>query len=148
VSLGGRTRIITLELAKLDHLLKKPTVEMSASEKRAFYFKYLTDREKRQKINEIIEQEEGIVMASEVLVTISRDEVECARMLSKLKYELDTQSSLTYARQEGEQKGRQERNLEILKRFESGYSAEQIKEQLKGDSSNPGVAVFRDLNPN
>jgi DNA-binding CsgD family transcriptional regulator len=37
--------------------------------------------------------------------------------------------------QEGLQKGLQKRNLEILKLFESGYSAEQIKEQLKGDGS-------------
>jgi hypothetical protein len=54
VALGGRTRIITLELAKLEYLVEKSAKEMSASEKWAFYFRYLTDREKRWKINEII----------------------------------------------------------------------------------------------
>jgi predicted transposase/invertase (TIGR01784 family) len=108
VPLGGRTRIITLELAKLDYLLEKPAGEMSAAERWAFYFKYLTDREKRRKINEIIEREEGIAMASEVLMTISRDEVERARLLSELKYELDTQSRIGSAWQEGRQEGKKE----------------------------------------
>ena len=40
-------------------------------------------------------------MASEVLITISKDEIERARLESELKYELDTQSKLAYAKQEG-----------------------------------------------
>jgi hypothetical protein len=73
-------------------------------------------------------------MASEVLMTMSRDEVERARLLSELKYELDTQSRIGSAWQGGWQ----ERNSEILKLFESGCSAEQIKERLKGDGLSPG----------
>jgi hypothetical protein len=49
VPLGGRTRIITVELTKLGYLLEKPVNEMSASERWAFYFRYITDREKRGK---------------------------------------------------------------------------------------------------
>jgi hypothetical protein len=131
VPLGGRTHIITVELAKLGYLLDKPVDEMTASERWAFYFRYITDREKRGKINEIIEFEEGIEMASEVLMTISRDEVERARLMSEYKYELDTQSRIVYAWQQGEKEGRQEEKLEILKLFEAGCSAEDIKEQLK-----------------
>jgi hypothetical protein len=37
-------------------------------------------------------------MASEVLMTISRDETERARLMSELKYELDAQSKVTYAK--------------------------------------------------
>ena len=73
---------------------------MNAAEHWAVFFGYLTDKAKRGKINEIIESEEGIAMASEVLMTISRDEVERARLNSELKWELDTQSKITYARQE------------------------------------------------
>jgi hypothetical protein len=143
VSLGGRTHIITVELAKLSYLLDKPVNEMSASERWAFYFRYITDREKRDKINEIIEFEEGIEMASEVLMTISRDDVERARLMSEYKYELDTQSRVVYAWQQGEQEGRKEgeqdgrreghreEKLEILKLFDAGCSAEEIREQLK-----------------
>jgi predicted transposase YdaD len=115
---------------------------MSAAERWAYYFRHLTDRGKREKINEIIKYEEGIAMASEVLITISRDEVERARLLSEYKYEVDMQSHIVNAkregRQEGEQigerRGRQERNMEILKLIDSGYTPEQIRERLKADN--------------
>ena len=97
ISLNGRSRIITLELSKLELVVEKPTEEMTATEHWAVFFRYLRDRSKRQKINEILEYEEGIAMASEVLLTISKDEVERARLMSELKYELDTQSKVSYA---------------------------------------------------
>jgi hypothetical protein len=133
VALGGRTRIITLELAKLGYLADKPAAEMTAPERWGFYFRYLTDKGKRDKINEIIEHEEGIAMASEVLMTISRDEVERARLTSEYKYELDTQSRVAYARQDGEKDGIRKERLEILKLFDAGYSAEEIRERLKAE---------------
>jgi hypothetical protein len=102
-------------------------------------------------------------MASEVLMTISKDEIERARLLSELKYELDTQSRIAYAenrlrqaldevrqaredarqtredtRQEVRQAredARHESNLEILKLIEAGFTAEQIKERLKTDNN-------------
>jgi predicted transposase/invertase (TIGR01784 family) len=80
-------------------------------QERPFYFShfylliYLPDKSKRGIINEIIACEEGIAMASEVLMTISRDEVERARLASEEKYALDTQSKLTYARHDGMLKG-------------------------------------------
>jgi hypothetical protein len=59
----------------------------------AFFFRYLTDKGKREKINEVVAREEGIAMASEVLINISRDEVERARLMSEYKYELDLQKT-------------------------------------------------------
>ncbi|MDR1468656.1 MAG: hypothetical protein LBT00_05120 [Spirochaetaceae bacterium] len=82
-------------------------------------------------------------MASKVLMTISRDEVERARLESEFKYELDTQSRLTYARQEGwqegerkglregEQKGEQRKAAEILRLISAGCSLEEIEARLK-----------------
>ena len=78
----------------------------------------MTDKSKRLKINEILDNEEGIAMASEVLISISKDEIEQARLLSELKYELDTQSNLAYAEQKGEQK--------IIDLLKSGKSPEEI----------------------
>ena len=72
----------------------------------------MTDKGKRLKINEILEVEEGIAMASEVLITVSKDEIEHFHRMSKLKYELDTQSELVEARREGIAEGRQEGILE------------------------------------
>jgi predicted transposase/invertase (TIGR01784 family) len=124
VTLGGRTRIITLELGKLEYLVKKPVEKMSAVERWGFYFRYLRDKGKRSKINEIMKSEEGIAMASEVVMTISKDEIERARLMSEYKYELDTQSRIGYARQEGRKEGKKEIASEMKK---SGVPAAQIE---------------------
>ncbi|MDR1469709.1 MAG: hypothetical protein LBT00_10490 [Spirochaetaceae bacterium] len=81
-------------------------------------------------------------MASEVSITVSKEEIERAWQESALKYELDTQSRLTYARQEGrqegERKGRQEgrqegeqrKAAEILRLIKAGCSLEEIEARL------------------
>jgi flagellar biosynthesis/type III secretory pathway protein FliH len=89
-------------------------------------------------------------MASEVLMTISKDEVERARLVSEYKYQLDTQSKLVHAKREGlreglqkgEQKGlregRQEGQQKIIELLRSGKSPEEIirdygsKQPLRG----------------
>ena len=69
-------------------------------------------------------------MASEVLLTISKDEHERARLLSEEKYELDMQSKFAYARHEGllegEQKGVRQGKQEILDLLKNGVSSEEI----------------------
>jgi predicted transposase/invertase (TIGR01784 family) len=127
IPLNGRSRIITLELSKLGNIVKKPVNEMETPESWAFYLRYLTDREKRGKINEIIEANEGIALASEVLMTISRDEEERARLMQIEKIELDYQSGLVTAerkghakrlengRAEGRQEGREEGYEEVAR---------------------------------
>ena len=59
--------ISPLELSKLDKVVEKPIKNMNAQEHWAVFFRYLTGKAKRGKINTIIECEEGIAMASEVL---------------------------------------------------------------------------------
>ena len=68
-------------------------------------FPVSTEKDKRYKINEIVRSEEGIAMASEVLINISKNEIERARLMSELKYELDTQSRLVHAKRTGIQEG-------------------------------------------
>jgi predicted transposase/invertase (TIGR01784 family) len=108
VSLGGRSRIMTLELSKVERIIEKPAGVMTASEHWAVFFRYLTDKSRRGKINEVLEYEEGIVMASEVLIRISRDEEERARLMSEYKYVVDTQSKVVRAKREGRKEGLQE----------------------------------------
>jgi predicted transposase/invertase (TIGR01784 family) len=105
IGLGGRSRIITLELSKLGKVAEKPVGEMTASEHWGMFFRYATDRRKRETINEILEREEGIAMAGEVLSWISRDEIERAQLMSEYKYELDTQSRLVTAQRKGMKQG-------------------------------------------
>ena len=72
VPLGGKSQIITVELKKAELIIDKPAKAMAASEAWASFFQYLTDREKRAKINEIAQSEGGIAMASEVLIEITQ----------------------------------------------------------------------------
>jgi hypothetical protein len=65
-------------------------------------------------------------MASEVLMTISKDEIEQARLMSEWKYEMDTQSRLV----EAERKGRKQ----ILELMRQGYTIDQIEAKLGEDS--------------
>ena len=107
---------------------------MNSQEYWAVFFQYLTDKSKRGKINEILEYEEGIAMASEELIKISKDDIERARLFSETKYQLDMQSRLVYAKREARREGLLEGRLEGMKEGEqkiidllkSGKSPEEI----------------------
>jgi len=136
ISLNGKSRIITIELSKLDRIIEKPVKDMSPAEQWAVFFQYLTDKAKREKINQIIECQEGIAMASEVLVTFTKDEIEYYHQISKEKYELDVQSMKTYERkqvmQKGIQQGMQKERQEVINLLKSGKSLEQIITEYEG----------------
>ncbi|WP_461255286.1 PD-(D/E)XK nuclease family transposase [Treponema sp. R80B11-R83G3] len=143
VLLGGKTRIITVELVKTKPIADKPVEEMATAEQWAVYFQYLTDEGKRDKINDIINREEGIAMATEILSNITQDEVEYARMSTLIKSQLDYQSHMVNAKRSGIKEGREEGlkeglkeglvkgHKEILEFFEQGLSVEEIKERLR-----------------
>jgi predicted transposase YdaD len=70
-------------------------------------------------------------MAGEVLLTISRDEAERARLESEFKYQLDRQSDMVSSRREGEriglEKGMLKERREIARRAKAlGLSPDQI----------------------
>jgi predicted transposase/invertase (TIGR01784 family) len=98
ITLGGKTQIITVELMKLDRIVKKPIIELSARERWSLFFEYLTDVKYRDKINEIIRNDEGIFMATRSLVRITRSDREWAYNESRLKYELELQTIRVNAR--------------------------------------------------
>jgi len=86
----------------------------------------LTDKAKREKINQIIEYQEGIAMASEALVTFTKDEIEYYHQISKEKYELDMQSKIVYAEQQARLEGEKKGEKKIIELLKSGKSLEQI----------------------
>ncbi|GHT51969.1 hypothetical protein FACS1894102_7800 [Spirochaetia bacterium] len=65
-------------------------------------------------------------MASEVLISISRDEVERARLMSEYKYVTDHQSKMVQAKREGIAEGRNEGRNELLDLLKSGKTPEEI----------------------
>jgi predicted transposase/invertase (TIGR01784 family) len=102
----------------------------------ALFFRYAKDRERRGLVNELLRKEEGIAMAGEVLLSISKDEVERAYLESKLKYELDWQSYMVEARQEGLAqglaKGKAEGLVEAARKMKQhGLSHEEIREYTR-----------------
>jgi predicted transposase/invertase (TIGR01784 family) len=133
VSLGGKSRIVTVELGKLEGVVEKPVGEMTALERWGVYLRYVTDKGKRGTINEVVRSEEGIGMASEVLIKVSKDEVERARLLSEYKYVLDTQSKLATARREGREEGRKEGREEGRKEAVAEYTGQirRLEEELR-----------------
>jgi hypothetical protein len=96
----------TVELGKVGRLLKgKPPEEMTPVERWAIFMRYSTDVTKRDLMNRILFLEGGINMAANVLVTITKDDVERARLFSEYKYALDRQSEMVEARRSGEARG-------------------------------------------
>ena len=142
VSLGGRSRVFTLELSKLKGVVGKDPEEMTPQEMWLVFFEYLTDPSKRGIINAILRRQEGIAMAGEMLAGISRDEIERAVFLSREKNELDWQSSVAHAErvgmakgiQEGMEKGMakgiQEGERRVLELVAKGYALEDIRREL------------------
>jgi len=86
---------------------------MTNAELWAVFFQYLTDEEKRDKILEIINREEGIAMAVGTLINITQDEIEYERMSNLIKSQLDYQSDMVGAKRQGRAEGRAEGMLEI-----------------------------------
>ena len=127
ISLNGKSRIITLELSKLDKVVEKAIKETSAQERWAIFFRYLTNKSKRGKINEIIEKEEGIAMASSELKEFSKSEIRRFRKISEEKYELDTRSRIFEAEQEAEWRTENK----IIDMLKSGKSPEEIISEIE-----------------
>ncbi|WP_461247222.1 Rpn family recombination-promoting nuclease/putative transposase [Treponema sp. R6D11] len=139
ISLDGKTRIITVELVKTKPIVDKPIEEMTTAKQWAVYFQYLTDEEKRAKIIDIINHEEGIAMATETLSKITQDEIEYARMTTLLKSELDYQSGMVNARRSGRKEGlaqgKEEERKYFIELLNQDLTKEEIKERLQLDLS-------------
>jgi predicted transposase/invertase (TIGR01784 family) len=115
VSLGGKTRIITVELVKTKPIVDKSVEDMTNAELWAVFFQYLTDPKKRTTIIEIINHEEGIAMAVETLGTFTQNELEYIRQTTLLKSELDWQSGMAHA----ERRGRNKASHEIARKMKA-----------------------------
>ncbi|MDR0403746.1 MAG: Rpn family recombination-promoting nuclease/putative transposase [Treponema sp.] len=139
ISLGGRTAIITLELEKLALTAEKPVEEMSRKERWGCFFRYFTDKTNRRLIEDIINQEEAIAMAVEVIEGFSANQIAVFHEISKEKYELDMRAHRDEAREEGRilgwaegqakglEEGRTEGRRETAKNLkEMGLSVDQI----------------------
>jgi flagellar biosynthesis/type III secretory pathway protein FliH len=93
----------------------------------ALFFRYAKERERRALVNELLRREEGIAMAGEVLLTVSRDEIERARLDSEYEGCLDRQAERADARWEGRTEGLVEGRAEGLAEGEAKGRAEEAE---------------------
>ena len=104
-------QLVFVELSKLKDILDKPVSEMTVLDKWSLFLQYAPDRKHREKVNEVIESEEVLGVAGELLMSISQDEVERARFRSRRKYQTDHQSDIATAKDNG----KAERSIEIAR---------------------------------
>ncbi|WP_461255017.1 Rpn family recombination-promoting nuclease/putative transposase [Treponema sp. R80B11-R83G3] len=109
ISLGGKTRIITVELEKTKPIVEKPIEKMTTAELWAVFFEYLTDPEKRAKIVDIINKEEGIAMAVKTMKGFTQRELDYIRESYRIKCDMDYQDEVVTAQREVLKVGRRER---------------------------------------
>jgi len=72
-----------VELTKLNDILKKPVEEMTDMERFSVFLRYAESPEYRDIVNRVIESKEGLAVAGEVLMSISKDERERAIFRSR-----------------------------------------------------------------
>jgi len=107
--------IIFVELTKLDDLLKKPVNKLTPIECWALFFRHSTDKDKRELLSQIIEKEEGIKVATQILQTISQNKEERRAYEEQLIFELDQRSEVANARKQGIEQGAKAKEIEIAK---------------------------------
>ena len=132
VSLGGKTRIITVELVKTKPIAEKPIEKMTNAEQWAVFLEYLTDPKKRAKIIDIVNREEGIAMAVKTMNGFTQKELDYIRESYRIKCDLDYQDEVVTAQRkalkEGRRKGRNEAKLETARKMKTmGFLEEQIR---------------------
>jgi predicted transposase/invertase (TIGR01784 family) len=137
--------IVFVELPKVDGILDKPVEEMTDLEQWAIFFRYVSDKSKREIINRIIGRKEAIRMATDILEVISKDEKERVRYENELFFDLDQRSRVNGARREGRMEGVAEERINIARKMlkrnrpldeiieDTGLSYEEIENLLKTD---------------
>ena len=109
ISLGGKTKIITLEMAKIN---EKDLSQLDDTGIWGFFLKYANDKSKIDLIEDIGKQKEGIKMATKALGNISKSQemrLEAIRAQKKIK---DYLSDMAMSRREGREEGRAEGRVE------------------------------------
>ena len=109
--LHNAVQAMFIELSKLNDILKKPVEEMTDMERFSVFLRYAENPEYRDIVNRVIESKEGLAVAGEVLMSISKDERERAIFRSRRIALADQESNrITLVRN-----ARAQRDIEIAK---------------------------------
>jgi predicted transposase/invertase (TIGR01784 family) len=90
-------RALFIELSKLDEVLKKPVDEMTDMERFSVFLRYAENPNYREIVNRVIESKEGLAVAGELLMSISKDERERAIFRNRRIALADRESNMATA---------------------------------------------------
>ena len=103
---------IFIELTKLQKILKKPVEQMTDMERFSIFLWYAENPDYREIVNKVIESKEGLAVAGELLMSISKDERERAIFRNRRIAQADQESNMITAQREARREGRREGRLE------------------------------------
>jgi hypothetical protein len=115
--------------------------ELTGIEMWGLFFGYAQDPRYREIINNIIRTKEEVGMATELLLEVSQDAAERARIRSRKKFLMDEMSNMITkkklmekSREEGREEGRAEGEeigaAKVLELLDKGVSIDEIKTRL------------------
>ena len=102
IILSDRLEFHFLELGKVH--ADKSVSDMTRIEKLAVYFKYASDENKKDYVQEIL-AEEDLAMSENAYRTLTQDEIEFEKMETEIRSEFHRNTELAYAREEGREEG-------------------------------------------
>jgi len=97
-----------IELTKLKNVLAKPIEDMTDIEKFSIFLWYAKNPDYREIVNRLLESKEGLAVAGEVLMNISKDERERAIFRSRRIALADLESNFATVENRGKAEGRAE----------------------------------------
>jgi len=128
--ISDQINMVIIEMDKLENRLSVPAESMSWLESWSIFFNYADKPAYRDLINNIIKEKEEINMASELLMEISQDDRERARLRSRRMAETDRISNLLTARDNGIAEGMARGMARVFELLEMGISLEDAKKRL------------------
>ena len=114
VKMGGRTEIMTVELKKLGKINAETVEGMNKREGWGLFMTYYRKDRKTGIIQKIIDWDEGIAAADEVIQGFTETELEALAAIAKDKFEFDAREELWEMKQDALEKGLAEGRAEGL----------------------------------
>ena len=105
IKMGGRTEIMTVELKKLGRITEKMVEQMDKREVWALFMMYYREDKKTGIIQRIIDMDEGIAAADQVIQGFTVSQLEALAAISRDKFEFDAREELWEMKQAARKEG-------------------------------------------
>ena len=139
IKMGGRTEIMTVELKKLKGITKRAVEQLDKRKGWALFMMYYRKDKKTGIIQKIIDMDEGIAAADQVMQGFTGTELEGLAAIAKDKFEFDAREELWEMKQAAHAEGLVEGRTEGLAEGRTKGRAEGLAEGL-----NEGHKVLKD----